>query len=154
MPRAVRSRGFTLVELLVVMAIIGITAALAAPRYASSVSRYRLDAAVQRMVADLKAAQRQAGIISSSTVFSINQGTSTYTITGMSRSDRRAGVYSVDLGAEPYYATVTDVSLGGGTTIVTDPFGQITGGGRITIEVGSFSAIVVLDPATGEVTIK
>lgn len=145
---------FTLVELVVVMVMMGICAAIVLPRYSSSISNYRVDAATQRIIGDLRAARRQANIISSATVFKIDQPTSTYTITGMNRLDRRGGVYTVDLGADPYFATVTEVDLDSGSTVITDPFGQITGSGTMTITVGAFKHIVAVDAANGEIAIK
>ncbi|MBC7771608.1 MAG: type II secretion system protein [Pyrinomonadaceae bacterium] len=146
--------GFTLIELVVVMAMIGILGAMAMPRYSSSVAKFRLDAASQRVAADLKAAQRQARITSSSTVFTMNQATNTYTVTGMMRLDRRGGVYSVDLSADPYYAVVKAVTLGAGNTVTVNAYGEITGGGTIILKVGAFASTITLNAATGELTIQ
>ena len=49
MPRAVRSRGFTLVELLVVMAIVATLLSIAAPRYFGHLERAREAALVQTL---------------------------------------------------------------------------------------------------------
>jgi len=152
--RAGGRAAFTLAELVVVMAMIGILAAIAAPRYASSLSKFRIEAATQRIIGDLRAARRQANITSTSTVFTLDAANSTYTITGMSRFDRRGGIYTVNLGAEPYYATVTSFDLGGGKTITYDPYGQITGGGTITLAVGAFTNLLALDATNGESTVK
>lgn len=51
MPRAVRSRGFTLVELLVVMAIVATLLSIAAPRYFGHLERAREAALVQTLAA-------------------------------------------------------------------------------------------------------
>ncbi|MDH3583123.1 MAG: type II secretion system GspH family protein [Phycisphaerae bacterium] len=45
---ATRHAGFSLVELVMVLVIVAVAGAMAAPRYARAVGRYRTDAAVKR----------------------------------------------------------------------------------------------------------
>ena len=52
--------GFSLFELLIAMSVIAIIAAVAVPRYASSVGRYRAESAARRVAADLTLAQAKA----------------------------------------------------------------------------------------------
>ena len=59
--RAARARpGFTLLELVVVVAILGILAAFGLPAMAAAVARYRVDSAAAELVAALRQAQAQA----------------------------------------------------------------------------------------------
>ncbi len=45
--------GFSILELVLILAIIAVVAAIAAPLYASSLSNYRCEAAAQRIIRDL-----------------------------------------------------------------------------------------------------
>jgi prepilin-type N-terminal cleavage/methylation domain-containing protein len=56
----VRRRGFTLFELVLVIAIMAVVAAIAAPRYAAAAARYELRAAAQQLQSDIVFAQRTA----------------------------------------------------------------------------------------------
>src|SRR5690606_27031377 len=62
MPQAAQPlrRGFSLLELVMVLTIIAILAAIATPRYANAMARYRADLAARRIAADLLLAQRLA----------------------------------------------------------------------------------------------
>ena len=55
-----RRHGLTMIELIVVVLLIGIITAVAAPRFADAVVRYRADAAAKRVAADLEFARRIA----------------------------------------------------------------------------------------------
>src|SRR3954451_23186913 len=64
-PQRRSSTAFTLFELMIVILIIWIAAAVAVPRYASSVGRYRAEFAAKRVAADLNLARARAKAASS-----------------------------------------------------------------------------------------
>lgn len=59
--RAGDARGFTLLELAIVLAVTAILAAMAVPTFASLVARQRLQAAAEHLKADIALARQEAG---------------------------------------------------------------------------------------------
>jgi len=62
-PRCPRSRGFTLVELLVTIAVVAILAAIALPSYTSMIQRSDVSSASNRLLADLGYARSEAATL-------------------------------------------------------------------------------------------
>src|SRR6056297_880136 len=65
--RRPRRRGFSLLELTVVLLLLGIVAAVAQPKFSETLSRYRVEAAAARLQSDLIYAQTLARVRSRAT---------------------------------------------------------------------------------------
>src|SRR5688500_10231700 len=110
---SVRAAGFSLFELLIVVSLFAIVAAMAVPRYASSVGRYRADAAARRVAADLALARAKARAASAARTVTFNAAAGAYTISGMRHLDRASDPYTVNLSAAPYHVLVAHADFGG-----------------------------------------
>jgi MSHA pilin protein MshC len=146
-------RAFSLVELVIVVLILGIISATAAPKFARSLRQSRLDAACLRVKADLNLARQTAISRSSSQSLQFTNGSATYTLPGMTHPDHPSLAYSVNLSGEPYGATVSAATFGGSSTVQFDRFGQPTAGGTVTVAVGTSTKTVTVEATNGVVTI-
>lgn len=137
-----------------VLAIIGISAAMAAPRWALAVGRYRCDAAARRLVADLALAQAGARATSTSQTVVFNFTSETYRISNMVNFETAAGAYTVYLTRPPYYADMSSPDIVSGSSITYNGFGVLATGGTIVFSAGGFTRTVVIQAGSGAATIQ
>jgi prepilin-type N-terminal cleavage/methylation domain-containing protein len=146
-----RRSAFSLLELTAVVLIIGILAAVATPNWAAVLSKYRADAAAQRVVTDLARAQSLAYSTSTTQTLSVNVAQSSYQIIGLRGLDRASSTYAVDLTAEPYRSSITSASFAGATQISFDGYGQPTvANGSVVVASGGQTRTITVDPTTGK----
>lgn len=148
-----KNRGFSLLELLLVLAILVTFAGMAIPRYSDAVFRHQADLAAQRVVTDLRQAQSYAKTTSAACTVSFSVNSEQYELTNVPSFDGQPGDYTVDLLADPYNAKLTSADFDGATQVVFDGWGMPNSGGTVVIGLGSEQRTVTVDGDTGEVAI-
>jgi prepilin-type N-terminal cleavage/methylation domain-containing protein len=150
--RPARRRAFTLVELVVVILLMGIFAAVAAPTFFDSLMFHRVESAARRFKADLELAQQTARLTSRAQTITVLG--STYSATAsVTDFDRPGETYTVDLSQPPYALSVVAANFDGSTQITFDGYGRPSSGGTIILEIGTLRCTLDIDPTTGQVTI-
>jgi prepilin-type N-terminal cleavage/methylation domain-containing protein len=145
--------GYTIIEIVVVLAILALLWGIGAPRYAAAMSRYRAEAAARRIAADLVMARQQAIQTSSNVTITFNQTAGTYSIPGITSVDRTSNTYSVNLAADPYQVTLSVPFTAGQVTFNT--YGSADQSGTITVQSASgFQWTITLEASFGKVTVS
>ena len=148
------ARGFTLVELIIVIAVLSIVSALAIPRFAAGAMRRRIDAAAQRVVQDLKLARQYARQTSTAQSVTFETSSDSYRFDGMADPDHPDSRYTVRLGEQPYEVDLYQVSLGGDDVFEFDGFGNPDSDGTITLQVGDLARTITIDRVTGVISVS
>ena len=148
-----RHHAFTLIEAVIVIAILGTLAAVAVPRFASAQLRYKADVAAKRIAADLALARNQAIAASADRQVVFDTANQQYQLTGIDDPDNPAATYTVTLDGQDLDATLTSADFNSTTTVTFDGFGRPTAGGNVVITRGGFAKQINVNPETGRITI-
>lgn len=119
-----RARGFTLIELVMVMVIVGIMGAMAVPRFVGFLGNARANSAITRIKSDLVAARRRAKQTGQHQTILFDTTNNEYQIAGWESLQRTGDPYTVHLAADPYQATLVTADFDGSATLVFDGWGQ------------------------------
>jgi len=128
---------FNLIELVLVTVIIGIAAAIAAPRVTGALVRQRADAAARRLIADITRAQRAARAASASRSVVFDAVAETYRLPDTPDPNGASAEYVVDLMEEPYNALLVSADFDGVATLEFSGFGTPVSAGSIVLRVGN-----------------
>lgn len=148
---------FSLVELVLVLAIMGVLAAVAAPKYSAAIANYRVKLAAHRVASDVALTQAAAKASSASRVMAFNTVTHRYTVSGVAALDGKSGGYAVALASEPYSVaikTLTFTNAGAGGALTFDGYGVPNGGLTLVLSYGTYTRTMVVDQATGIATVQ
>jgi hypothetical protein len=135
-----------------IMAIIAALAGMAIPRFANALAHKRASSAARRVVADLERVRYRA--MHASAPQTLTFAGNTYSIAAMTDPDRPTQTYEVDLGADPYGATIFAVDFGGDAEVKFDIYGKPDSGGTVVVGVDQWQHSITLDANTGSVVIE
>lgn len=138
-------RGFSLIELVFVICIAAIIAAIGLTRNSSSDARHRLDLAERRVEADMRLARRDAWHASTPRRFIFDAATDSYTIEGM--VDDAGNPYVVELGKAPYFLDLQSVDIAGLSEVTFDGRESGPPSGTMQLKAGGITEARVI---TGE----
>jgi prepilin-type N-terminal cleavage/methylation domain-containing protein len=146
--------GFSLLELIIVMLILGIVSAIAIPKYSASLDRYRTQVALQRLSQDIELCRRHARFTAQTVSMTICFGKSFYRISPLDSPLRPGTPYEVILGEDSGKTYLCPVvkgvirsdlrSTASDLIIVFDRYGTPNSTAEIGVMCGSASAIVQL----------
>lgn len=147
-PNLVVRRGFTFVELVVVVLLLGIMASIAAPKYVQALAHHRASGAAARVAADLRLAREHARRSSVVQPVLFNLATESYTLTGMPDLNRPASTYAVPVGAQ-YQADVVSANFNNTTTVQFDIYGRPNFIGSVVVRSGGVQRTIEVDAVGG-----
>lgn len=156
-PTGARRAGLTLLDVTLTIIIIGLLAAVGAPRFAHTLAGLNAEAGAERIAADLRRARQQARAQGAPQTVVFNLANGTYELLAMQGSDRPGEPYVVDLADSPYRVSLTAVNLGAsGTdnTVIFDMYGQADYGGSLVVAAGDSQRTIRIDAVTGRVSIE
>jgi prepilin-type N-terminal cleavage/methylation domain-containing protein len=151
--------GFSMVELVIVMFIMGIFAALTAPAFYDSLLFHRVESAARRVKADLELVRHTARLTSTEQTLTV-LGTTYSASAAVADLDRPTQTYLVDLSKSPYKLTAVAANFGGYTEVkfngygaATKPDGTSLASGTVILTCSNHQCTVTLDGTTGQVSI-
>jgi prepilin-type N-terminal cleavage/methylation domain-containing protein len=147
-----RRSGHTLLEMVVVLAILALMWGMASPRYFAATARYRAEAAARRIAADLNLARAQAIQSSANVVVSFNTAANTYTLNGVQSLDRQSNNYTVNLAIDPYQASLVTVPFAS-SQVTFSAYGSADQSGTLSVTSGGIQWNVTLEATAGKVTV-
>lgn len=131
-----------------VLAIAGLLAAIAAPRYASANARYRVKAAAQRVAADVAQARMDARARSASIKIDFDVAGCSYKISSLAGLDASASAYAVSLSASPYRIGSMNADFSGQAALTFNGYG-VGSNGKVGLRASGWKALIDVSGGTG-----
>ena len=146
--------GATLVELTIVVAIVGLLAAIAIPKYVDALHKRRVEAAAERLQADLRMARTASIARSHAETVVFDPASESYSIPTQTDIDRPTATYMINLSDSPYCTVIEGIALDGAANNITfDHYGQPNRGGTVTLRAGAYQQTVTIEATSGRATI-
>jgi len=145
-------RAFTLIELTIVLLIVSIMAAVAAPKYKESLASFRLKAVAQRVAGDIRQARRLAQANSAPQAIVFDVATNSYSLTGIIDKDRHTRTYQFSLASTEYQCELVSANFNNTTTLSFNVYGRPLYTGSVVMSCGGISQTLVVDEV-GQVSV-
>jgi Tfp pilus assembly protein FimT len=145
-------RAFTLVELVIMILVLGIVAGTAGPKYVESLAYYRVQAAAQRVAADLRLAREYAQKDSQPQTVDFDVATDSYAMSSMPDPIRPSNIYAVSLSTAQSPVDLSSANFEGVDAIQFDIYGRANREGSVVVQSRSKQRTVQVDKA-GNVSI-
>jgi prepilin-type N-terminal cleavage/methylation domain-containing protein len=143
-------RAFSMIELVIVILIMSIFSAVAAPKFLDSLLFHHVESAVRRVKADIDYARQRARL--TSTTQTVTFTGSTYTVSGMKSLDLNSSTYTVNLTRTPYSLDSATANFGGSQVLTFDGYGTPTSGGTVVLTAKAHHCTITVDGVTGNTT--
>lgn len=139
-----RGRGFSLLELVLVLVVMATLAGIALPRMSASTNTARVEQAVDRVEALIAEARSLARARSGPVTLEFDSAAETVRLVGGSKTS------AFRLSDSPYHARIETVSLKAGAIMTIDGMGVADSWGTITLRAGTAERTLTIDaPAAG-----
>lgn len=146
-------RAHSLVEVVIVTAILGLIAGIAAPRLADASARSRARAAAERVASDLRLAMSISRTQALSRRVNFDMGKDFLMIEDLSDMDDSSQVSTTFLGDAPYRADLRWAYFGGSNHVMIDGFGVPAFPGGVVVSAGE-ERLAVLVHADGSLEFR
>ena len=143
---------FSMTELAIVVLIMGILGAVAAPRFFDSLVFHRVELAARRVKSDLELVRHSARLTSTQQTLTV-LGLTYSTSAAVTDLDRPNLAYSVDFSKPPYSLDGISANFGGLTEVHFNGYGLPSSGGTVIVQAKNHQCTVTLDGTTGQVSI-
>jgi len=120
------ARGFSMMELAIVVSIVGIIAAIAVPKFADAGSGRRLSAAKKALIADIEMAQLRARATSKTHAIKFYPNENKYIIVEGTDVRKEAIILTRDFDDNPFNLGIKRTNIGGNEIVVVSVYGEIS----------------------------
>jgi type II secretion system protein H len=148
-----RYRAFTLAELVFVIIIIALLAAIAVPRLSNAMRRHRLDLSSRRVMADLQLARTQAIRDRADRTVSFDIPNFRYTLQGQAGQNAASAAYTVTLKKTiDQHVRLYSADFNGSSQLTFNKFGVPASGGTVVLTDGYERIILTISGTTGRIS--